>query len=65
MSIKTKNGVTKFKLRCPKYLYTIKIDDEKKVEKIKGSFPASLKKIELNQKTKKEAKKKAEPKKAI
>ena len=30
IKIKTKNRRTKFKLRCPKYLYTLKIDDEKK-----------------------------------
>ena len=28
--IKTKNKKTKFKLRCPRYLYTLKIDDEAK-----------------------------------
>jgi hypothetical protein len=42
VSISNKDGVTKFKLRCSKYLYTIKIDDEKKAEKIKGSFPNSI-----------------------
>ncbi len=52
-------------------MYTIKIDDPSRAEKIKGSFPNSnvlyltidLQKIELNQKTKKEEKKKVEPKK--
>ena len=42
VSIRSKDGVTKFKLRCAKYLYTIKIDDDKKAEKIKGSFPNSI-----------------------
>ena len=42
VSISTKDGVTKFKLRCARYLYTIKIDDDKKAEKIKGSFPSSI-----------------------
>lgn len=40
--IKTKNRKTKFKLRCPRFLYTLKIDDEAKAQKIKGSFPASI-----------------------
>ena len=39
ITIKTKNRRTKFKLRCPKYLYTLKIDDEKKANKIKSSIP--------------------------
>jgi hypothetical protein len=39
--IKTKNRKTKFKLRCPKYLYTLKIDDEKKANKIRTSIPDS------------------------
>ena len=39
VTIKTKNRRTKFKLRCPKYLYTLKIDDEKKASKIKTSIP--------------------------
>ena len=39
--IKTKNRKTKFKLRCPKYLYTLKIDDENKANKIKTSIPSS------------------------
>ena len=39
--IKTKNRRTKFKLRCPKYLYTLKIEDEVKANKIKSSIPSS------------------------
>ncbi len=39
--IKTKQGRTKFKLRCPRYLYTLKIDDAGKAEKIKSSIPSS------------------------
>ena len=38
VTIKTKNRRTKFKLRS-KYLYTLKIDDEKKASKIKTSIP--------------------------
>ena len=36
-----KSNVTKFKLRTPKYLLTLKIDDKKKAEKIMNSIPAS------------------------
>jgi hypothetical protein len=36
-----KNNTTKFKLRTPKYLLTLKIDDRKKAEKIMNSIPAS------------------------
>ena len=66
VTIKTKQGRTKFKLRCPRYLYTLKIDDSGKAEKIKSSipsgnkcfnFPIAIKKIEINDKSKKEEKK--------
>jgi len=40
--IKTKGGKTKFKLRCPRYLYTLKIDDATKAEKIKSSIPSGI-----------------------
>ena len=36
-----KSNTTKFKLRTPKYLLTLKIDDKKKAEKIMNSIPAS------------------------
>ena len=39
--IKKKNRKTKFKLRCPRYLYTLKIDDETKAKKITNSIPSS------------------------
>ena len=45
--IKTKQGRTKFKLRCPRYLYTLKIDDAGKAEKIKSSIPSSNNKFIL------------------
>ena len=28
ITIKTKKRKTKFKLRCPRYVYTLKVDDE-------------------------------------
>ena len=54
--IKTKNRKTKFKLRTPNYLYTLKVDDEKKANKIKSSIPSNITKIEINEKKNKEKK---------
>ena len=45
-----KNDTTKFKLRCPRYVYTLKVDDEKKAEKIKTSIPKDMTKLEVNEK---------------
>ena len=56
ITIKTKKRKTKFKLRCPKYVYTLKVDDEKRAEKIRTSIPKELPKYEVNKKkTKKKA----------
>ena len=59
ITIKTKNRNTKFKLRCPRYVYTLKVDDEKKADKIKTSIPKEMEKHEINEKKgkKKEQKK--------
>ena len=58
ITIKTKNRKTKFKLRCPRYVYTLKVDDEKKADKIKTSIPKEMEKHEINEKkVKKEQKK--------
>ena len=59
ITIKTKNRKTKFKLRCPRYVYTLKVDDEKKAEKIKSSIPKDVERHEINEKKgkKKEQKK--------
>ena len=59
ITIKTKKRKTKFKLRCPRYVYTLKVDDEKKAEKIKTSIPKEMLKIEVNEK---KGKKKAQQK---
>ena len=59
ITIKTKNRKTKFKLRCPRYVYTLKVDDEKKADKIKTYIPKEIEKHEINQKkTKKKEQKK-------
>ena len=43
-----KNNCTKFKLRTPKYLLTLKVDDKNKAEKIMQSIPPNLKKETKN-----------------
>ena len=59
ITIKTKNRKTKFKIRCPRFVYTLKVDDEKKADKIKTSIPKEIEKFEINEKKgkKKEQKK--------
>ena len=44
--IKT-HGVTKFKVRCAKYLYTLTVKEAEKAEKLKGSLPPNLTSKEL------------------
>lgn len=36
---KTRTGVTKFKVRCSKYLYTLCVQDAEKADKLKQSLP--------------------------
>ena len=55
---KTSNRKTNFKLRYPRYVYTLKVDDRKKANKIKTSIPKEMEKHEINEKkVKKEQKK--------
>ena len=42
-----KTNMTKFKLRTPKYLLTLKVD-QKKAEKITQAIPSGLKKVEVD-----------------
>ena len=42
ITIKTRNIKAKFKLRCLRYVYTLKVDDEKKAQKIKTSIPKEI-----------------------
>ena len=46
ITIKTKKRKTKFKLRCPRYVYTLKVDDEK----LKTSIPKENTKHEVGEK---------------
>eukprot|EP00343_Euplotes_focardii_P006845 CAMPEP_0205821906 /NCGR_PEP_ID=MMETSP0206-20130828/10071_1 /ASSEMBLY_ACC=CAM_ASM_000279 /TAXON_ID=36767 /ORGANISM="Euplotes focardii, Strain TN1" /LENGTH=70 /DNA_ID=CAMNT_0053117747 /DNA_START=29 /DNA_END=241 /DNA_ORIENTATION=+ len=47
VKIKRSPGVVKFKLRLSKYLYTLKVTDLQKAEKISQSFPPGLAKDEI------------------
>ena len=48
---KNKNSnITKFKLRTPKYLITLKVDGKDRAEKIKQSIPADLTKESIEKK---------------
>jgi large subunit ribosomal protein L38e len=42
VTIKKSRDATKFKVRCSKYLYTLKVTDTEKVDKLKQSLPPSL-----------------------
>eukprot|EP00347_Sterkiella_histriomuscorum_P017104 403350651 len=43
-----KNGITKFKLRTSRYLFTLKVDDKVKADKIMQSIPPTLKRENKN-----------------
>lgn len=64
ITIKTKNNSTKFKLRCPRFLYTATVTDPSKAEKIKSSIPSTLQRVELGGKKPKRDEKQATGKKA-
>jgi len=42
VKIKKSNGVTKFKVRCTKYLYTLCVTDSDKADKLKQSLPPGI-----------------------
>ena len=44
--------LTKFKLRLSRYLYTLKVTDQAKADKIAQSFPPGLKKEDIKGKSK-------------
>eukprot|EP00343_Euplotes_focardii_P010435 CAMPEP_0205826804 /NCGR_PEP_ID=MMETSP0206-20130828/29930_1 /ASSEMBLY_ACC=CAM_ASM_000279 /TAXON_ID=36767 /ORGANISM="Euplotes focardii, Strain TN1" /LENGTH=69 /DNA_ID=CAMNT_0053127067 /DNA_START=92 /DNA_END=301 /DNA_ORIENTATION=+ len=43
VTIKKNRDVTKFKIRCSRYLYTFCVTEEDKVAKLMQSFPPGLK----------------------
>lgn len=44
---KGKKGVTKFKVRCSKYLYTLRIDQPEKADKLRKSLPPTVKVVDV------------------
>ena len=57
ITIKKCGNSTKFKLRYPKYLYTISVSDNSKVEKIKAAINSKVQRIDLTGKKSKGDKK--------
>ena len=47
VKIKKTAGVTKFKVRCSKYLYTLRVADADKASKLKQSLPPGLQVIDV------------------
>eukprot|EP00612_Vaucheria_litorea_P006395 CAMPEP_0171477912 /NCGR_PEP_ID=MMETSP0946-20130122/4466_1 /TAXON_ID=109269 /ORGANISM="Vaucheria litorea, Strain CCMP2940" /LENGTH=69 /DNA_ID=CAMNT_0012008451 /DNA_START=89 /DNA_END=298 /DNA_ORIENTATION=+ len=47
VTIKKNKPVTKFKIRCSRYRYTLCVEDGEKAEKLTQSLPPGLKKIEI------------------
>lgn len=42
VTIKTTKGMTKFKIRCSRYLYTLRVQDSEKATKLEQSLPPGL-----------------------
>ncbi|KAI6032623.1 ribosomal protein L38e [Pisolithus orientalis] len=49
----TGTAITKFKVRCSRYLYTLSVDDPEKAEKLKRSLPPGLTVVDVDTKPKK------------
>jgi len=47
VTIKKSSDNTKFKVRCSRYLYTLSVNDNEKVAKLKKSLPPNLEKKEV------------------
>merc|ERR550525_1192723 len=47
VKIKRNGTITKFKIRCSRFLYTLVMPDKDKAEKLKQSLPPSLQKKEI------------------
>lgn len=50
VKIKKTPGITKFKIRCSRYLYTLVVDDPAKAEKLSQSLPPGLTRTEITSK---------------
>ena len=40
--------VTKFKIRCSRYIYTLRVEESEKADRLKASLPPGLKKIDIS-----------------
>ena len=49
----TKTSEIKFKIRCNRFLYTLKLKDSDKADKLKQSLPPQLKVVDIGKKNKK------------
>ncbi|KYR01349.1 hypothetical protein DLAC_11501 [Tieghemostelium lacteum] len=49
---KVSSKVTKFKVRCGKYLYTLKVADSSKVAKLMQTLPPTLRVTNVDEKSK-------------
>ncbi|KAI6044523.1 ribosomal protein L38e [Pisolithus marmoratus] len=49
----TGKAITKFKLRCSRYLYTLSVDDSEKADKLRQSLPPGLTVVDVDTKSKK------------
>eukprot|EP01039_Chlorochromonas_danica_P007680 gene7680-8487_t len=47
VKIKKSSTATKFKVRCSRFLYTLKVADKEKAEKLAQALPATLTKKEV------------------
>ena len=43
ITIKKNKGITKFKVRTARYLYTLKVDNKEKADRIMQAIPPSIK----------------------
>eukprot|EP00607_Mallomonas_marina_P007700 CAMPEP_0182416424 /NCGR_PEP_ID=MMETSP1167-20130531/712_1 /TAXON_ID=2988 /ORGANISM="Mallomonas Sp, Strain CCMP3275" /LENGTH=69 /DNA_ID=CAMNT_0024589161 /DNA_START=85 /DNA_END=294 /DNA_ORIENTATION=+ len=47
VKIKKGDGVTKFKIRCSRFLYTLKVTDSEKADKLTQSLPPGLQRKDI------------------
>ena len=47
IKIKKTNGVTKFKIRLPRYLYTLRVTEAEKADRLTQSLPPKLSRTDL------------------
>lgn len=47
VKIKKRDSETKFKIRCSRYLYTLKVKDSEKAEKLTQSLPPGLQRKDI------------------